>query len=86
LAVLSSLLSELEWAGAEHEDVSLAHESGWCLSVSRSGFTTLEHLERGGPCRLRGLSRMKILDLWMKLARGNIQDIESEAWIHDITV
>lgn len=80
LSVLSSLLSELDWAGLGHGDVSLTHESAWRISVSRFRVTTWEHLERGGLRYLRDASREKILKLWTKLAHGDIQGIESEAW------
>jgi hypothetical protein len=81
LSVLSGLLDELERADAEHGDVSVTHESEWCISVSRSGYMTLEHLERGEPRHLRDISREQILDLWTKLARGDIQSVESAGWI-----
>jgi len=81
LSALPGLLDELERADAEHGDVSVTHQSEWCISVSRSGFTTLENLERGEPRHLRDLSRQKILDLWTKLAHGDIQSVESAAWI-----
>lgn len=81
LSALPGLLDELERVDAEHGDVSVTHESEWCISVSRSGYTTLEHLERGEPRHLRDLPREKILDLWTKLANGDIEGVKSAAWI-----
>ena len=81
LTVLPGLLAELETADAEHGDVALTHESEWCISVSRSGHVTFEHLESGSPRHMRDLSRERILDLWARLARGDIASIESEPWL-----
>jgi len=81
LSSLSPLLDELATADPEHGDVSLTHESEWCISVSRSGYVTFENLEEGEPRHMRDLSREKILDLWAKLSRGEIESIESEAWL-----
>lgn len=79
--MLPSLLDELQTADAEHGDVALTHESEWCISVSRSGYVTFENLEQGEPRHMRGVSRDKILDLWARLARGDIESLETEAWI-----
>src|SRR5438132_4877066 len=81
LSALPRLLDELVIADAEHGDVSLTHESEWCISVSRSGFVAFENLEEGEPQHMRDLPREKILDLWAKLSRGEIESIGSEAWL-----
>ena len=64
----------------EHPDVSVTHESEWCISVFREGYATFENLESGGERHMRGLSEKKILELWGLLAQGDIQAIESEPW------
>ena len=81
LSVLPSLLDELQTADAEHGDVSITHESEWCITVSRSGVVVFENLERGEPRHLQQVSRDKILDLWSRLARGEIESLETEPWI-----
>lgn len=81
LSVLPDLLAELKKADAEHGDVSLTHESEWCISVSRNGRVTFENLEHGDPRHLQHASREQVLDLWSRLARGDIESLESEAWI-----
>ena len=83
LSSLPRLLDELAIADAEHGDVSLTHESEWCISVSRSGCVAFENLEGGEPRHMRDLSRDKILDLWTKLSRGEVESVESEPWPPD---
>ncbi len=80
LTVLPRLLDELATADAEHSDVALTHESEWCISVSRSGYVVLEHLEEGERRHMRDLPREKILDLLSRLARGELATIQTESW------
>jgi hypothetical protein len=81
LSVLPSLLDELLLADDEHGNIALTHESEWCISVSPSGHVLFENLEQGEPRHLRQASREKILDLWARLARGDIESLETEAWV-----
>ena len=78
----------------EHPDVSLKHEMEWCLSAFLSGLLISENV--GGvpenddpdpeakpkPARhMKGVSRQKVLELWLKLAPGNIAAVEAEPWL-----
>jgi hypothetical protein len=81
LSALPRLLDELAFSDAEHGDVSLTHESEWCISVSHSGFVAFENLGEGEPRHMRSPPRKAILDLWARLSRGEIESIESEAWL-----
>ncbi len=81
LSSLPGLLDELATADPEHADVSLTHESEWCISVSRSGYVSCENLEAGEPRHMRELSRERILDLWARLARGEVESLKSEPWL-----
>lgn len=82
LASLADLLRELDdrQDDIEHSDVSVTHESEWCISVFREGHIVLENLESGGERHMRGVPDAKILELWDFLARGDLESIKSEPW------
>jgi hypothetical protein len=83
LSTLPELLVELDSRpeDIEHCDVSLTHESDWCLSAYGDGYLVFGHLERGGERHMKGVPREKIIDLWKSLAAGDIASIEREPWI-----
>ena len=64
----------------EHGSVSVTHESEWCISVSRGGYVTFEHLEDGGERHMLGVTDAKIIEFWTRLSEGNIAIIEQEPW------
>ena len=82
LESLERLLRELDdrQEDTEHTDVSVRHESEWCISAFRAGYVVLENLEGGGKRHMRGVSDTKILALWSLLANGDIPSIELEPW------
>lgn len=82
LSSLPQLLRELDdrIEDTEHGSVSVTHESEWCISVSRGGYVTIENLESGDPRHMRDVSDSMILELWSRLANGDIVGIQSEAW------
>jgi hypothetical protein len=82
LSTFPALLHELDERpeDTEHDSVVVSHESEWCLSVSRGGFVTFENLETGGERHMRDVPVSKIIDLWSRLAVGDIASIESEPW------
>lgn len=82
LSSLPSLLAELDDRpeDTEHGSVAVSHESEWCLAASRAGYIIFEHLENGGERHMRDVPPAKIIELWTKLARGDIASIESEPW------
>jgi hypothetical protein len=78
---LREVLAELEYDDPEHPDVSLTHESGWSLSASGSGLLVWENVETDAPPRhMRDVPRERVLQLWLRLARGWIDEIEREPW------
>ncbi|MEM7246837.1 MAG: hypothetical protein AAF533_15905 [Acidobacteriota bacterium] len=77
---LSELLDELAEADDEHPDVSLTHESEWCLSMGRAGQVTFENLEEGGPRHLLSVSRESRIELLRMLARGQIGALLALDW------
>src|SRR5262245_48824235 len=75
------ILSELDHSDAEHPDTWLTHESGWTLSAHESGLLVWENHESDAPPRhIRAVSRERTLDLWTKLAAGQVSEIEQEPW------
>lgn len=81
--VIDEILAELDdEQDAEHPDVALSHESGWCLSAFPSGLVTWENVEDDSvePRHRRGVSRAEVRELWMALASGRVADIEERGW------
>ena len=81
-----ALLAELNEAGdADHPDVSLIHDSGWCLTYHKNGNLVLENLgddedEEGTVRILRTVDPERVLELWSRLARGQVRALFSEPW------
>lgn len=77
---LVELLSELDVDDDEHPDVSVTSESGWVLSAFQSGLLTWENEEDETikPRHMKNVSRVKVLELWTKLADGKIEEINNE--------
>ena len=82
---LRTLLQELDTQieDIEHPDVSLTHETEWCLSAFPSGLLVWENLEAGdaNPRHMKGVPRDKVLALWLKLAGGDIAAVEAQPWL-----
>jgi hypothetical protein len=65
----------------EHPDVCVEHESAWNLAAFPSGLIVWENVEGEGPARhMRSVPRTKVIELWRKLAAGDIQAVDSEPW------
>src|SRR4051794_25164965 len=76
------VLAQLDARDPEHPDAWLSHESGWTLSIFESGLAVWENLESSREPRHQiDVSRQEALDLWLKLARGEIAEIEKEPWL-----
>lgn len=80
---LRELLQSLDIEDDEHPDVSLKHETEWCLSAFPSGKLVWENVEDevDRPRHMVHVSRERVLDLWLKLARGDLAAIEAEPWL-----
>ncbi|MFW2371828.1 MAG: hypothetical protein ACN4GM_01805 [Gammaproteobacteria bacterium] len=77
----TELYNELSNADREHTDVSLTHESEWCLAALQSGKLIWENVAgEGEPKHMTNVPKEKTLELWEKLAQGKLLDIESENW------
>ena len=64
----------------EHPDVSLVHESEWALSAFAGGLLVWENLEQGEPRHMRDVARERVIELWLKLSRGEIEEVNKEPW------
>ncbi|MCP4323564.1 MAG: hypothetical protein GY787_17275 [Alteromonadales bacterium] len=81
LTKLDELYSELTDAQSEHTDVSLTHESEWCLSAFSSGLLVWENVAGDGvPKHMSNITKGKVIELWSLLATGNIDKINNENW------
>jgi hypothetical protein len=79
---LRELLQSLDIEDKEHPDVALTHESQWCLSAYPSGLLVWENDEANiAPRHMKGVSREKVLGLWLKLVQGDIAAMEAETWL-----
>ena len=82
IELIDATLAELSASSdGEHDDVSLSHESGWCLTAFSSGLLTWEHLDEGSPRHITGADASAVRRLWLSLARGDIATVEAEAWL-----
>ncbi|MGH4036019.1 hypothetical protein ACQB60_44790 [Actinomycetota bacterium Odt1-20B] len=81
-AMMKRVLSSLAEADDEHPDVSLTHESGWCLSAFHGGLVIWEHPEDGSvaPREIREVALEEVLRLFGLLAVGDIASIEALPW------
>jgi hypothetical protein len=77
---MAAVIDGIDPNNEEHPNVSLTHESEWCIGVFASGLVTFENLEDGEPMHMRGLGRQQILDLWHKLAHGEIDGLRALPW------
>ncbi|HEX7898388.1 MAG TPA: hypothetical protein VF950_11555 [Planctomycetota bacterium] len=81
LSALPLLLEELDPDDTEHVDVAVTHESGWCVSAGMDGHVTWENVEADRPPRhMHQVPASKIIELWNKLAQGDLAGVESEPW------
>ncbi len=78
---MRAILVELGANDDEHQDVALTHDSEWCLSAFPSGLLIWENLEQGEPRHMNGITRERVLALWLKLAQGQLDYIEAEPWL-----
>jgi hypothetical protein len=80
---LRELLQSLDIDDGEHSGVVLKHETEWCLSAFPSGLLVWENVEAAdsAPRHMKCVTYEKILNLWIKLAQGDIAAVEAEVWL-----
>ena len=82
IETLRQVLATRNIEDQEHPDVSLAHESGWCLSAFFNGLLVWENAEEQSEGRhMARVPREKVLELWQALAHGDLERVEAEAWV-----
>jgi hypothetical protein len=79
----AALYDELEHEDEEHVSVSLTHESEWNLGAYRGGHLIWENLEtvENEARHMENVPKEKVLELWQKLAQGQIDEINQEPWL-----
>jgi hypothetical protein len=50
------------------------------MSAHRDGRPVLEHLDDGGERRLMPVTKLRTLELWSCLARGDLEELLREPW------
>lgn len=80
LAGMREALAELDVEDVEHPDVALIHDTGWCLAAYPSGLLVWEHLGGGEPRHIRNVPRERVLELWLRLSKGDITGVDAEHW------
>ncbi len=80
---LRELLQSLDIEDDEHPDVALKHTTEWCLSAFPSGLLAWENIEADDNTarHMTAVPREKVLDLWVKLGRGDIAAVDAEPWL-----
>ncbi|MDT0482897.1 hypothetical protein [Streptomyces doebereineriae] len=76
------VLDGLAEADDEHPDVSLNHESGWCLSAFHGGLLVWENPDDDSPApgEMHEVAHQEILRLFGLLAAGDIASVEALPW------
>ncbi|MFQ6198110.1 hypothetical protein [Streptomyces sp. NPDC000405] len=82
METMRRVLDGLVGADGEHADVSLSHESGWCLSVFADGLVVWENAEDDAvvPGEMRGIGREEVLELLGLLTAGDIAAVQAFPW------
>ncbi len=82
-AKFASVLRQVRAPDAEHPDVALRHESGWCLSYFHGGLMVFENVEEGADVwHVRDIDEQRAVALWKHLARGDIASVKkAEQWL-----
>lgn len=78
----AALLRELDDRpeDTEHGSVAVTHESEWCISAHRGDYVIFENLETGGERHMKDVSPTKVLEMWGRLAAGEIASLTAEPW------
>jgi hypothetical protein len=79
---LREILGQLDAEDDEHTSVSLTHQSEWCLGAYPDGLLIWENAEADDePGHMNAVSRERVLELWIKLSRGMLDEIQREPWL-----
>lgn len=79
---LREILAQLDAEDEEHHSVSLTHETEWYLAAYPNGSLIWENAEAAdNPRHMNGVARERVLELWIKLSRGMLDEVELEPWL-----
>jgi hypothetical protein len=78
---MEQLLDQLDADDDEHQSVSITHESEWCLGAYPGGLLVWENLESGDPRHMTDVPRNRVLELWVALSQGRLDEIERQPWL-----
>ena len=81
--MFSSLYDERFIEDDEHISVSVGHESEWYLSLYPDGTLIWENVADriDQPRHMKNMPKEKVIDLWTKLANGEIEAFNRESWL-----
>ena len=79
---MREVLESIDDPRPDHPEVWLSHyKSGWCLSVFPGGVLHLENDICNQAIRqLKYVKPTKVLELWLRLARGEIDQLLMHSW------
>lgn len=79
---LREILGQLDAEDDEHPSVSVTHESEWWLGAYPGGLLIWENVAADDEAKhMNEVPRERVLELWVKLLSGKIDEIEREAWL-----
>lgn len=79
---LREILGQLDAEDDEHPSISLTHDSEWCLGAYPSGLLIWQNVEAAEkPRHMNDMPRERVLELWIKLSRGMLDEMEREPWL-----
>jgi hypothetical protein len=77
---MREILDELATDDQEHPSAWLTDdETGWTLDAYQSGLLIWQN-RFAPPRHINNVPRERVLELWVKLANGKIDEIEKEPW------
>lgn len=79
---MKEILAQLAEDDLEHPDAWLSMEDGWTLSADQEGLVVWHNVERGvaEPRHMRGVTRERMLELWLLVAQGRTNEIDALPW------
>ena len=81
---MRKFLERLNLNDEEHSEVWLTHnQTSWtisCFPSSKIVFYQISDEHEYKPRHLIGVSRHKMLELWQKLSKGQLDELEKELW------
>jgi hypothetical protein len=75
------LYDELLRADGEHNDVAVIDDdTGWCITAYPGGLVIFQCLADGTAFHLREVEKPQVIQMWIQLARGALDDVRGLPW------